>query len=126
MYPHIVKSYYTDTDSVFLDYKLDTSLLGKEIGKFKLEYGGMIKKAIFPAPKLYLIDTCFGIIKKSKGYSGDLSYEDYNTLYQGDLIKVTDRRWFSSIEKQTVTLVDQKYEIKGEYNKRKKLYSLGR
>jgi hypothetical protein len=74
MYPRLEKSYYTDTDSTFQKEELSPELVDQEeIGKFKLEYGGRTKKALFPAPKLYLVDSNEGIKYKSKGYSGNLS-----------------------------------------------------
>lgn len=60
-------------------------MIGKGLGKFKQEYGGLIKKAIFPAPKLYILDTIGGYITKSKGYSGKLTMSDYSELYKGGL-----------------------------------------
>ena len=30
--------YYTDTDSIVTDIKLDESVVGKDLGKFKLEH----------------------------------------------------------------------------------------
>lgn len=65
MYPHIINSYYTDTDSIFKKEPIDSRLIGKEKGKFKQEYRGMIKKAIFATPKLYILDTI-----NQKAYSG--------------------------------------------------------
>lgn len=85
MYPWITNSYYSDTDSVFLSAPLNSSMIGKGLGKFKQEYGGLIKKAIFPAPKLYILDTIGGYITKSKGYSGKLTMSDYSELYKGGL-----------------------------------------
>jgi len=127
MYPYLANAYYSDTDSVFLDHPLNNDLIGSGIGQFKLEYGGMIKKAIFPASKLYLLDTNCGIVSKSKGYSGKLSLSDYISLYKADLIKVTDTRWHKDIVNKTVKVVDdQELVITGEYNKRNKIYSKGR
>jgi DNA polymerase elongation subunit (family B) len=127
MYPFLSNAYYSDTDSVFLDYPLNKDFIGSDIGQFKLEYGGLIKKAIFPGSKLYLLDTNYGIISKSKGYSGKLSLSDYITLYKADVIRVTDTRWHKDIMNKTVKVVeDQEMVITGEYNKRNKIYSKSR
>lgn len=45
--------YYTDTDSIFVQNKIDESLVNDDIGKFKLEYE--IKEGFFIAPKVYMI-----------------------------------------------------------------------
>ena len=47
--------YYTDTDSIFVDKELDSSLVSNELGKFKLEYE--IKEGVFLGPKIYSIIT---------------------------------------------------------------------
>ena len=127
MYPIITKAFYTDTDSVFLKNELNPDLVGKEIGKFKQEYGGVIKKAIFPSNKLYFLDTLKGAISKNKGYSGKLSLHDYIELYNGGFLEVTDKRWKPLLELETVKFIpDQKYLIKSDYDKRNKIYSLGK
>lgn len=59
MYPHLANAYYSDTDSIFIDYLLNKDLIGHEIGLFKQEYGGRIKKALFPASKLYFLHQNF-------------------------------------------------------------------
>jgi hypothetical protein len=93
MYPRIKYSYYTDTDSIFIDYDLNPSLIGKKIGLLKQEYGGLIKKGIFPSPKLYILDTIKGLKSKSKGISGGiLTLLDYIDLYKGGFIEVKDIR----------------------------------
>lgn len=47
------KCYYTDTDSIFVENKLEDKYIGNKIGKFKLEYE--IKEAYFVSPKVYII-----------------------------------------------------------------------
>ena len=66
MYPHLANAYYTDTDSILIDFRLNLNFIGKNIGLFKLEYDGLNKKALFPAPKLYFIDTNLGLVSKSR------------------------------------------------------------
>jgi len=92
MYPFILNSYYTDTDSTFLNSPLSSSVVGKGLGKFKLEHGGIIKKAIFLSPKLYILDTIEGLKTKSKGFSGKLTMMDYIHLLEGGFIEVKDIR----------------------------------
>jgi hypothetical protein len=73
--------YYTDTDSIVTDIKLDN--VGEELGKFKLEY--LIEEAYFISNKTYVLKTKNGdIISKSKGATNNLlTYKDYINLYLG-------------------------------------------
>ena len=127
MYPYITKSYYTDTDSVFLAEPLNSNEIGKSLGQFKLEYGCVIKKAIFPSPKLYILDTILGLVCRAKGYSkGDLTLFDYMDIYKGGFIEVKDVRWKRYLGLDTISLEEMDYRIRGDYDKRNKLYSKGR
>ena len=127
MYPVLTNSYYSDTDSVFLQSPLNSSMLGKGLGKFKQEYGGLIKKAIFPGPKLYILDTIGGNVTKAKGYSGKLSMSDYSELYRGGYVKVQNSRWRRQLESERVTILNQDdYTIGADFDKRNKLYSKGK
>lgn len=59
---------YTDTDSVVLENPLPESMVSdRDLGKFKLEYG-VIRRAIFAAPKSYFLEVDGGKdVKKFKG-----------------------------------------------------------
>lgn len=126
MYPFLLKSKYTDTDSIFLSKPLDKCYIGKQLGKFKQEYGGVIKKGLFVSPKLYILDTLNGYINKSKGFSGKLSLYDYLELYQGGFIDVKDNRWKRSLELENVKIIEQDMRLKGNFDKRTKLFSKGK
>ena len=52
--------YYTDTDSIVTDVPLDKNFIGKEIGKFKLEYD--INEAFFINTKTYCLVTNKGML----------------------------------------------------------------
>lgn len=92
MYPHIINSYYTDTDSIVLDKPLSPHLLGTRLGEFKQEYGKIVS-AIFPGPKLYFLELENGkIVTKGKGYSGEISKYDYIQLFSGSSVKLIDTR----------------------------------
>ena len=77
------KLYYSDTDSLILENKLTPNIIGKEIGKWKLE--GEILKGIFVRSKLYMYEDINGYIKKvaSGVNANDLSYQDYIELANG-------------------------------------------
>jgi len=84
-YKNIVgnKLYYTDTDSLILENKLPSNLIGPELGKWKLE--GELIKGIFVRPKLYIYEDLNGKVKKVAAgvNANDLSYQDYIDLING-------------------------------------------
>jgi hypothetical protein len=80
------KLYYSDTDSGFFDKPLPDHLVDNKIlGKMKLE--NICKKAIFLAPKLYLLETKEDkLIHKVKGlnHNIDLTLIDFEQLLYKD------------------------------------------
>lgn len=99
--------YYTDTDSIVTDIKLDDNLVGKDIGQFKLVHE--IEEAYFISNKSYALKTSDGkTIIKSKGFTNVktldgktkyLSFEDFEKVYRGDFVEGT------------------RYESKRDYNR---------
>lgn len=97
--------YYSDTDSVVTDIKLDENLVGSEIGKLKLEHE--ITEGYFISNKTYCFKNKKGeTIIKNKGvfinklgngkivtpFKDDkeyksLAYDDFKKLYLGDNVK---------------------------------------
>jgi hypothetical protein len=75
--------YYTDTDSIVTNIKLDNNLVGTEMGKFKLEYE--IVEGYFISNKTYsFITNDDEIVIKNKGsFSKSLNYADFEKLYLG-------------------------------------------
>lgn len=102
MYPWIINSAYTDTDSIFVDQKLPNYMVGKSIGKFKQEYGGAIYKAMFVGPKFYYLNTVNGDIIKTKGISTNISKVEFLDLLKGESLKVTDNRWLRDLNNESV------------------------
>lgn len=84
--------YYTDTDSIVVDKPLDPSLIGGELGKFKLEH--KIKRGYFISSKFYCLVTDLddgknGLIVKAKGAdSSTLNESDFVKLLKMDNVKV--------------------------------------
>jgi hypothetical protein len=78
----LIRLFYTDTDSIYTDSIIpDYFIDNKVLGKLKLEH--ICKKAIFLAPKMYLLQLIDGkIITKTKGLkiSIQLTLEDFNSL----------------------------------------------
>jgi hypothetical protein len=78
----LIKLYYSDTDSIFIDVDLNEinpNLIGSELGQWKPEYE--FKEAVFLAPKVY-----GGITKenqsivKAKGVKNIIPYDELKTL----------------------------------------------
>nr|YP_009504235.1 hypothetical protein [Lactifluus hygrophoroides]AWX52960.1 hypothetical protein [Lactifluus hygrophoroides] len=78
-----INLYYTDTDSIYTDLKLDESFIDQKLlGKLKLEY--FCEEAVFLAPKIYCLKTEKGLIKKVKGLK-DTSSLTLNSFYWTDV-----------------------------------------
>jgi hypothetical protein len=76
-----IKLYYTDTDSIYTDSKLDEKFIDSKIlGKLKLEY--ICDEAIFLGPKSYCLKTEKGLITKVKGLkdTSSLDIKDFKNL----------------------------------------------
>lgn len=81
--------YYTDTDSIFIDKELDSTLVNNKLGGMKLEY--KFTDSVFLSPKVYAGKTAEGKqIIKIKGFkdSSQLSMNDFKDLLQKDLLKL--------------------------------------
>ncbi len=126
MYPYLQNSAYTDTDSTYLINPMDKSMVGKGLGKFKREYGGIIYKAMFISPKLYYLSTVLGEISKTKGVTQDLDRSDYEKLYNNQSIDIIESRWIYTLSEDTVYVRSQPYLIDGKYDKRRVLFSMGK
>lgn len=117
--------YYTDTDSIVTDIELDESLVGNDLGQFKLEH--KIKEGYFISNKTYGFTTLDDkIIIKNKGVFGkSLTLDDFKDLYSGknvEAIRLESRKDYS---KGSVTLFNQSPIVlsSNSYNKRTKVFS---
>jgi hypothetical protein len=75
--------YYTDTDSLILEHKLPSNIIGTELGQWKLE--AELTKGIFVRSKLYMYQDLTGTFKKVAAgvNANELSYQDYIALSKG-------------------------------------------
>ena len=107
MYPNIINSYYSDTDSLFIDKPLPESFINNDLGGLKDELNGMvINKAYFLGPKKYgykikLPDGSFidrsifaGITRHS------LSFNEIEKLAKGESLNKTKLIQFNRDLKQ--------------------------
>lgn len=71
--------FYTDTDSIFSNKPLPSHLIGKELGKLKLE--NIFKEIIFICPKVYGgITSQHEEITKIKGFKNPVSFNQLKSL----------------------------------------------
>lgn len=90
------KCFYTDTDSIFLEKKLPSHFIGKELGQFKLEF--QINKAYFIAPKVYYIKRHDGSEKivtkglKPDEYDKNKLLETFNNIINNINSSITVKR----------------------------------
>lgn len=120
--------YYTDTDSVVLDKKLDESYVGTELGQFKLEYTS--EKAIFLAPKVYYCKTNLGDICKIKGLKIDkkdvgktIKFENfYDLLYKNKKISLKNEKWTKNLASGNIFIDNNNYTLKTTLGKRELIF----
>ncbi|RIB00114.1 hypothetical protein C2G38_2235600 [Gigaspora rosea] len=118
-----IEVYYSDTDSLVTNKELPKQYVdSKEIGKLKLEH--VLSDGYFIAPKLYQITTSEGKVKNvSRGYGGEFTQADMETLYQGQSVEKFKTKWHRDWENHTIYFEwDKKLRLSGEYNKRVKVY----
>jgi hypothetical protein len=120
--------YYGDTDSAFIEGELDPSLIGKELGQFKLEY--TFKEAVFfcfARPKIYAGITTDGrYICKIKGFknSQDVPFETMKSLLNKDSsLSLNHVKWFRNISESEILMKDQLYELTKSNSKRDFIYN---
>lgn len=121
--------YYMDTDSIVTNIPLDNSMIGNDIGQFKLEH--KVDRGYFISGKTYCLVTGIGskveVIIKAKGVkSSSLTEEDFIDLYNNKdintALKIQSKMDFSlgSVDLITNTEVRLKHP---SYKKRVKLYT---
>lgn len=119
--------YYTDTDSIDVDKPLPDEFIGKELGKFKLEYN--FKEAIFLAPKVYggvYIDDSDNSLKeisKIKGFKNQVSLNSLRSLLnRNESIHLNNEKWFRNLYEGNIEIKNQIYNLVVTNNKRKLKY----
>ena len=117
--------YYIDTDSVDFDKPLSEDLIGKQLGKLKLE--NVFKEVVYLAPKVY-----GGIIIKTekdkeyvrvKGLKNPLTYKELLPLLNKDYkISVKNEKWYMNLGDANIIVKDDIYTLMATENKRKFIY----
>jgi len=115
--------YYSDTDSLVLDIKLEDQLISAtELGLLKLEY--KIVSGLFIAPKLYYLKTDIQNIVKAKGVNASvLNYDDFVKLYNGEHVKVNFiKNFIKNFKNYTIGVSNIDIELQGNFSKRNKIF----
>jgi hypothetical protein len=104
---------YSDTDSVVLQFSLPDSMVGTELGQYKLEYD--IESAIFIRTKLYALISKEGkvIIKSSGVNPNKLSWEDFEKLNKGINVEVMRNSFHLNWNKLTIENINTKLVLQG-------------
>jgi len=117
---------YSDTDSAFVNKKINPEMVGTELGKFKLV--NTYKEFAAIAPKVYggiTIDD--KEITKVKGLKNKISFSDLKSLLVKDSsMGVAQEKWFRQIDKSSITIRDTFYTLAVTHNKRELIYENSR
>jgi len=122
--------YYTDTDSIVTDKPLDDSLIGPELGKFKLEH--KIKRGYFISSKLYCLVTYDsandGLVVKAKGAkSNTLNESDFKKFLNMENVKVNKTQSKIRYTEGSVDISSKEVTFNADaYKNRVKVYNNGR
>jgi hypothetical protein len=132
--PNFPNLYYTDTDSTYFDGPLPEYLVSStELGKMKLE--GIYDKALFLAPKLYALENIKSgeSIIKIKGLTKEAIKRNNitielleNLLHKDYKLTFKPNKWFKSLNKANIQILEQIYTIQTTDSKRELIYSNGK
>jgi hypothetical protein len=118
--------YYSDTDSIFIDKPLAPHLVGsKGLGLMKLEH--VLTKLVALGPKVYGgIDLDGNQFTKAKGLKTPVSLIELESLLNNDNKLILNHdKWFSSLDKGTITISPTSYDLKPTDSKRDLVYKNG-
>jgi hypothetical protein len=122
---------YSDTDSLVCSDSLQAELIGKGLGKLKLECTA--EKGVFLAPKVYALtgvkdgDKELPDILKAKGIKNmdGLNFEVFERLLNSDEVFISHQpKWFRNIEEGNITIKNLKTVTKITLGKRQNVFNL--
>jgi hypothetical protein len=113
--------YYSDTDSLMISGPLlNEDISSTVLGKMKLEH--KFKEGYFLMPKVYYLDCETEEVVKCKGYPGELTKEDYKSLYDGGVLNLKVTKWFKDREAGKIYIKSGlPYKLKVSFNKREQV-----
>lgn len=115
--------YYSETDSIVTNKPLDISLIGKELGLFKLEH--KVKIGYFITSKTYCLVLSDGLVIKAKGINNnDLTEKEFKTLLKGDIVRTNRTESTKDFQEAYVNIKLRDINLRGNsYTKRTKVYN---
>lgn len=122
--------YYSDTDSIDIDYEIDPSLIGSGLGQLKLEHE--FKEATFIAPKVYGgigikrdkgVVTYYEIVK-AKGFKNPIEYSKLKYLLnQNSKLELCQEKWYRNFGNSEINVNNEIYTLMVTSNKRELVYN---
>jgi len=122
--------YYTDTDSIDIDYEIDPALIGSGLGQLKLEHE--FKEATFIAPKVYGgigikrdkgLVTYYEIVK-AKGFKNPIEYSKLKSLLnQNSKLELCQEKWYRNFGNSEINVNNEIYTLMVTSNKRELVYN---
>ena len=116
------KILYSDTDNIDTTDILDPSLVGTNLGQFKLEH--TFERVVFLVPKVYGGKNDKYEIVKVKGLRTTISFDELSQLLKKDqLLKLSQQKWHRDISKNEILIKNEIYTLMATENKRKNIYN---
>jgi DNA polymerase family B len=119
--------FYSDTDSIDLDVKLDLKYVGKDLRQMKLE--NVFEEAVYLAPKVYAAKVFNEELNKTedlvkvKGLKNPISFNEMKELLIKDSnLQTKHEKWFKSIEEGKIYVKDQIYTLSITDSKRELIF----
>jgi len=127
--PNYPNLYYSDTDSLYMDGALPEDLVSQtEMGKMKLE--GLYDEAVFLSPKVYALKNKNSEIIKIRGLTKEailnnhIDLEVLKLLLNKDYkLSFNQNKWFKSLSKANIQILDQLYTLQVTSSKRDLIYN---
>jgi hypothetical protein len=121
--------FYTDTYSLYFEGPLPDSFISPtNLGKLKLE--GIYDKAIFLAPKVYVLKNSMEEIIKIKGLNEDSILKNKinldtldKLLIENSFEGIKQNKLFRHLDQGSISIIEQVYTLKATGNKRKLIYN---
>lgn len=116
-----LKILYTDTDSIFFNKPLDSKIIGKELGKMKLE--NIFKEFVCISPKVYGGITDNNEYIKIKGVKNPINFYQLKALlYKNTKLEIKQDKWYKNITDGNIFIKNEIYTLMITDNKRNNIY----
>ena len=114
--------YYMDTDSFAVSGELDPTLVGKELGKLKLEH--VFNEVVYLAPKVYAGKTDNYEVSRVKGLKDKISFFEIKPLLKKDSTLVLKQdKMFKNLSEAHIFVQEEIYTLMLTENKRELIFN---